>query len=105
MSDGFSEFGLLQRMDGVSGGQVCLRDSGVLVEFIAGLYTAGESIIDLAKNYGRKPEDIEAAIRLVLYARGCNLSSKRAATRVDRVIPLLRNRQSDAKGRNSLDGI
>jgi uncharacterized protein (DUF433 family) len=97
MSEWFREFGLLQRMDGVSGGAVCLRDSGVMVEFLAGLFAAGESIDFIAKQYRRSRDEIEAAIRIVVLARGHNLDEKRAKRVVERHIPLLRGRSTSAK--------
>lgn len=85
-----ANFGLLQRKAGVSSGRPCLRGSGICVEFLAQRFAAGESIALLAMDYGRRQEDIEAAIRLVVVARGSNLDEKRAAAKVAACLPLIR---------------
>jgi uncharacterized protein (DUF433 family) len=82
-------FGLLQRVDGVRSGRPCLAGSGLLVDALVGRFVAGDSIAELADEYREKPERIEAAIRLVLFARGTNIEERRAAQKVDSVLPLL----------------
>jgi len=93
MSDGFSEFGRLQRREGVSGDGVCLADSGILVTFLASRFAAGESITELARDYGREEKDIEAAIRLVVLCssgrHGVRVETER---RMEDRIPLLKGR-------------
>ena len=50
----------------ISGGRAVIRGSRIAVEVIAERYKAGESIHDLARDYGRKPHEIEEAIRCEL---------------------------------------
>ncbi len=50
----------------VSGGRAVIRGSRIAVEVVAERYKAGESIRDLALDYGRELEDIEEAIRCEL---------------------------------------
>lgn len=90
MSNGYREFGLLQRKVGVAGGTPCLSRSGIRVEMLAGRFGAGESIADIAADYGRTSEEVEAAIRLVIVARGVNLDEKRASVKVAAHVPLLK---------------
>lgn len=87
-----ANFGYLWRMDGVRGGAPCLDETGLSAEVLAGRFAAGDSIAELADEYGYKVARIEAAIRLVLFARGINLDEKRAARKVDLVIPLQQRR-------------
>jgi len=47
----------------ISAGRPVLKGSGVATEVIAERYKAGDSIGDLARDYGRSPEEIEEAIR------------------------------------------
>lgn len=104
MSDGYREFGRLQRHEGISGGAVCLEGSGIIIEFLAGLFAGGDSIDFLAQQYGRTREDIEAALRLIVLARGHNLSEKRALKVVERHIPLLRSADTTRKRRRGSKG-
>ena len=50
----------------VSGGRAVIRDSRIAVEVVAERYKTGESIHDLAQDYGRDPDEIEEAIRCEL---------------------------------------
>ena len=50
----------------VSGGRAVIRGTRIAVEVVAERYKAGESIGDLAQDYGRLPEEIEEAIRCEL---------------------------------------
>lgn len=50
----------------ISAGRPVLRGSGVATEIIAERYKAGDSISDLAEDYGRTREEIEEAIRCEL---------------------------------------
>ncbi len=50
----------------ISGGRAVIRDTRIAVEVIAERYKAGESIRELARDYGRKPNEIEEAIRCEL---------------------------------------
>jgi uncharacterized protein (DUF433 family) len=51
----------------VSFGRPCLLGTSVATAVIAERFHAGESVIDLAKDYGRSPQDIEEAIRCERY--------------------------------------
>lgn len=48
-------------------GRPVLVGTGVPTAIIAERYKAGESVIDLARDYGRKPNEIEEAIRCELH--------------------------------------
>ncbi len=50
----------------VSGGRAVIRGSRIAVEVVAERYKTGESIHDLAQDYGRDPDEIEEAIRCEL---------------------------------------
>ena len=50
----------------VSGGRAVIRGTRIAVEVVAERYKAGESIGELAQDYGRKPNEIEEAIRCEL---------------------------------------
>ena len=50
----------------VSGGRAVIRGSRIAVEVVAERYKAGESIRDLAQDYGRDRDEIEEAIRCEL---------------------------------------
>jgi uncharacterized protein (DUF433 family) len=52
----------------ISGGRPVIAGTGLATEFIAERYKAGESIHDLAYDYGRKEAEIEEAIRCQLQA-------------------------------------
>lgn len=82
-------FGYLWRREGIRGGRPCLDGTGVPVDALVDRFVAGESLAELAEDYRLSLPRVEAAVRLVLYARGTNLDEKRAAEKVDRVIPLL----------------
>ena len=51
----------------LSGGRPSMANSGVAVQIIAERYKAGDSIVSLARDYGRTQEEIEEAIRAELY--------------------------------------
>lgn len=80
-------FPYLWRCAGVSGGYPCLRTTGILVEFVAGRFAAGESIAALADAYGVPPVAVEDAIRLIVVAKRPSLESQRATAIVARVLP------------------
>jgi uncharacterized protein (DUF433 family) len=63
-------FPLLWRLPDIKGGQVCIRDTGIIAQFVAGCFAGGDSIEMLAENYNVKPDAIEQCIRLVLF--GCH---------------------------------
>ena len=50
----------------VSGGRAVIRGSRIAVEVVAERYKTGESIRELAQDYGRDPDEIEEAIRCEL---------------------------------------
>jgi uncharacterized protein (DUF433 family) len=50
----------------ILGGRAVIRGTRIAVEVVAERYKAGESISDLACDYGRKAEEIEEAIRCEL---------------------------------------
>lgn len=50
----------------VSGGRAVIRNTRIAVEVIAERYKAGESIRELAEDYGRETDEIEEAIRCEL---------------------------------------
>lgn len=50
----------------VSGGRAVISGTRIAVEIVAERYKAGESIRELAEDYGRKTDDIEEAIRCEL---------------------------------------
>ena len=50
----------------ISGGRAVIRGSRIAVEVVAERYKAGESIRDLAQDYGRDRDEIEEAIRCEL---------------------------------------
>ena len=52
----------------ISGGRPVIAGTGLATEIIAERYKAGESINDLANDYGRKEAEIEEAIRCELQA-------------------------------------
>lgn len=52
----------------ISAGRPVIAGTGLTTELIAERYKAGESILDLAKDYERTEEDIEEAIRCELQA-------------------------------------
>lgn len=70
----------------VSGGAPCLAGTGVLVSFVASRFAAGETIQELAKDYAVDSQTIEAAIRLMVYAKGTSLDDRRSSMRVSRVL-------------------
>lgn len=51
----------------LSGGRPSMANSGVAIQVIGERYKAGDSIVALAKDYGRTQEEIEEAIRAELY--------------------------------------
>lgn len=87
------DFGRIWRREGTRDGRPCLSETGIPVDAVSDRFVAGESIHDLADDYAVEPATIEAALRLVLYARGTNLETRRAATKIDQVVPLLMGRQ------------
>jgi uncharacterized protein (DUF433 family) len=50
----------------ILGGRAVIRGTRIAVDVVAERYKAGESINDLARDYGRDPADIEEAIRCEL---------------------------------------
>lgn len=58
--------GLIMIDPSVSGGRAVIRGTRIAVEVIAERYKAGESISELAQDYGRAPDEIEEAIRCEL---------------------------------------
>jgi uncharacterized protein (DUF433 family) len=58
--------GLIMIDPSVSGGRAVIRGSRIAVEVIAERYKAGESICELAQDYGREQNEIEEAIRCEL---------------------------------------
>ena len=58
--------GLIMIDPSVSGGRAVIRGSRIAVEVVAERYKAGESIHELAQDYGRDPTEIEEAIRCEL---------------------------------------
>lgn len=50
---------------GRSVGSVCLEGTGVMVIFVAGRFFGGDTIAQLARDYGVSPVLIQQAIRLV----------------------------------------
>jgi uncharacterized protein (DUF433 family) len=52
----------------LSFGRPVIAGTGLATEVIAGRYKAGESIEELAKDYGRPPEEIQEAVRCELQA-------------------------------------
>lgn len=53
----------------VSFGRPVLVGTGIPIEEVSDRYEAGETIIELARDYGREPTDIEEAIRCELRSR------------------------------------
>lgn len=80
----------LQRVDGVSSGAVCLKGTGIMAEFVASRFAAGETAESIASDYGVPLCHVEAAIRLVLLVNGTALWSKRALKRLDQFVPMER---------------
>lgn len=80
----------LQRVEGVSGGGPCLKGTGILAEFVADRFLAGESIARIAQDYRDVTEAMVVdAIRLALYLRGgTNLLTGRALRKLEHVLPL-----------------
>lgn len=66
-----NRFPLVHRNYGIRGGVCCLNGTGVFVEFIAGRFSAGESIADLACDYHVSADIIEEGIRLVVAGAFC----------------------------------
>ena len=58
--------GLIMIDPSVSGGRAVIRDTRIAVEVVAERYKAGESICELAEDYGRETDEIEEAIRCEL---------------------------------------
>lgn len=58
--------GLIMIDPAVSGGRAVIRDTRIAVEVVAERYKAGESIRELAEDYGRETSEIEEAIRCEL---------------------------------------
>jgi uncharacterized protein (DUF433 family) len=58
--------GLIMIDPSVSGGRAVIRGTRIAVEVIAERYKAGESIRELAQDYGRDPDEIEEAVRCEL---------------------------------------
>jgi uncharacterized protein (DUF433 family) len=54
---------IIQIDPNISFGRPVIAGTGITTEIIASRFAARESIADLAKEYGRKPEEIEEAIR------------------------------------------
>lgn len=79
--------GSLQRKAGVSGGGACIGRTGILASFVASRFAAGESLNALARDYDVPVRDITNAVRLVLYVNGTSLNSKRAESRVAKLVP------------------
>lgn len=52
----------------LSGGRPVISGTGLATEIIAERYKAGDSVHELAKDYGRKEEEIEEAVRCELQA-------------------------------------
>ena len=50
----------------VSGGRAVIKGTRIAIEVVAERYKAGESIRDLAEDYGRNSDEIEEAIRCEL---------------------------------------
>lgn len=61
-----SDEGLIMIDPSVSGGRAVIRDTRIAVEVVAERYKAGESISELAEDYGRETKEIEEAIRCEL---------------------------------------
>lgn len=70
----------------ISGGQVTFRKRRVIIEFVVGLFAAGDDIDMLAAEYDLPRRAIEDAIRIVLRARGTSLASKVAEKRARALI-------------------
>lgn len=68
-----NDFKDIWQKDGVGWSRVCIKGTGVGVWFLAGRFMAGETIRELAKDYGFKDHVIESAIRLFL----CSLQGQR----------------------------
>ena len=81
-------FDRLWRSADISGGSVCFKGRGVLIEVLIGMFIAGDSLAFLAKEYDLDLEDFHQAMRLICFARGTNLDTQEGRRRVDRVIPL-----------------
>lgn len=64
-----SDFPLLWRMDGIKGGQPCIRGTGIIAEVLAGMFAAGDSIQSIAVDYGIEEEAVIQCVRLML--TGC----------------------------------
>lgn len=79
---------LLQRRHGVSSSRVCLLNTGIMAEFLVDRYVAGESIQEIAEDYYVSPTLIEAAIRVSLYVRGTDLTTRRALRKLDVLVPI-----------------
>jgi uncharacterized protein (DUF433 family) len=54
---------IIQIDPSISFGRPVISGTGITTEIIASRFAARESIADLAKEYGRRPEEIEEAIR------------------------------------------
>lgn len=90
----FRDFGHLWRIADIGGGRVCFADTGIGVEVVAGRFAAGESIAELAKDYGLPPRVIEAGIRLVVTGAGGRFGIRRdVVRRMEDQIPLLQPRR------------
>jgi uncharacterized protein (DUF433 family) len=61
-------FDQLWRIGDIAGGQVCIKDTGVIASCIAGMFAAGDSIERLAEEYRVEPVVIEQCIKLMLWA-------------------------------------
>ena len=80
----------LQRMEGVSGGQVCLKGTGLTVECVVGLFVAGEPICEIAEQYGVPPSRVVQAIQCVVAASYGERGELpvRVTRRMDALVPL-----------------
>jgi uncharacterized protein (DUF433 family) len=61
---------LLWRHPDIKGGQVCIRGTGIIAQFVAGCFAGGDSIEGIAQNYSVEPEAVRQCIRLMLF--GCH---------------------------------
>ena len=86
-------FARLWRCATVRAGAPCIRTTAIEAEEVARRFVAGESVLQLATEYGISAASVEEALRLALYCRGTSLESKLAWSRIARVIPETRRRR------------
>jgi uncharacterized protein (DUF433 family) len=83
----------LWRCAGVRGGAPCLRTTRVPVDIVAERFAAGESIENIATDYGVPAANVAEAIRFVVDIKRPSLDSKAARARVAKLLPETRRRR------------